>query len=1236
MKIFFSFMVIFLKYKISLNLGKILRFNSIKWPFFLLLLGVFPALSGPLVEDSSDEESQHSSLHGEMDVSYSKDRKVDDKHNYTLLLLDPTLVHNFDKRGEEFYWPFLNHKIKKTNLNIKGSIDSDNKGHIAIRYWQPFRESHAETLINFLTATQQREVPHSERPPVFVAGAILFKRNIAGRDYYPTLVLGQSWLSLINPDSIVRDFGLHLCISAGVLFDIKNQGAEVEKIKEITLEELRLDNPEKIKRKTLKSYKKFSDYGLEAGEVRISQIRIQPLRKWGRSLITGADWLKFREEVDESDPILALQKKIREFCDIFSAFSMDTIYDLLKEYVDVPVNQELAKKLDEEISKNWGKHCEGGSIFPHDKYWFRIRREGEREEIYNYISPGIKAIDLNETKIQGYSLKFLIRSLPIGMEGRYHWYDSGYWYEISDIRTKAMCRELERWHVDYKKALLLPPADWASLKKETEEDKATDYKEQYYNKMALRDINEVLQRSSKPPSWIRMLDRTSTTLKEGGKFEFADLVMKRGEEYYLLHVKRAKTGSAEFGHLCTQIERCVEYLSGNLDRTELFYPFIIAEWGFPNDDFLESYKVKKGIARKYRDLKIFNTASTDQKKIDEFVDHMRVERKSKSKHFIDSILSRIEYDKVDFKFWMETQQPFFFCLDHLQAREDDKRPFTQDFLKKYFDKAKNGVEKASFFIKDTLLEKKKKRHIHVVAAIIEDKPFKLKKEEESAKEFYDTNKILRMYQSLRNALGKHFKFAWTTITMKGEEFYGSFWEYPYQVEDVQNILSLRAGADSCSDKLTESAINGGNKVIYDEESGVYVLMPQSDNGTPQKRVGLLLKWLVSKKKVDSKKPFKVLVPYLTQKGHWVSGHLQFDPISKIVAVNILSSQEIEEKKIAKEVLDGNINALMKGYIKDGKLKYQLNKEIDEQLKKLYGEGFKVEFRAHETYLKTPRVNGGLFVLRLINNFLSSGIADSLAKDYEEGDVKKDRLGQFESLIKEGKNLARVFKKEEDRVSPILKNEESTNEEREDSEEESSSPPGRASFTGVSDDDNEEEDDDIIKAKKESLKEAEEKEKIGPKRLPKFNILDVKGDGNCFYYAVCDQLERLGHKFISNVTRGTEPSDSLRLKIQGRKFKDKEWAGQQEMINFAQEFKDVILCFIDTRYPDAGFAAFFYNEKTKKVEEYNPKEERPLPIDKKIVRLAFTGNHYMSVLEQPALGNGVLKNEFSFSSDDESE
>jgi hypothetical protein len=87
---------------------------------------------------------------------------------------------------------------------------------------------------------------------------------------------------------------------------------------------------------------------------------------------------------------------------------------------------------------------------------------------------------------------------------------------------------------------------------------------------------------------------------------------------------------------------------------------------------------------------------------------------------------------------------------------------------------------------------------------------------------------------------------------------------------------------------------------------------------------------------------------------------------------------------------------------------------------------------------------------------------------------------------------------------------------------------------------------------------------------------------------------------------------LRLRIQGREFKDREWAGQDEIIKVAQKFGFVI-AIVDTRYPANKFVYHYINQAGAYDHTNNP---ALLPKGQAIIQLAFTGDHYLSVTSVP--------------------
>lgn len=121
------------------------------------------------------------------------------------------------------------------------------------------------------------------------------------------------------------------------------------------------------------------------------------------------------------------------------------------------------------------------------------------------------------------------------------------------------------------------------------------------------------------------------------------------------------------------------------------------------------------------------------------------------------------------------------------------------------------------------------------------------------------------------------------------------------------------------------------------------------------------------------------------------------------------------------------------------------------------------------------------------------------------------------------------------------------------------------------------------------------------------------------------MQLINHPFTSNVPPGTLAHDSLRLYLQGADFQDREWADNALFDTFVRRF-DLILAIVDTRCAEAGFVCYY----KKGVGEVlmNPCASLPLP-DLPIIRLAATGNHFLSVRSHPELMQGTLTKPFNF-------
>jgi hypothetical protein len=157
------------------------------------------------------------------------------------------------------------------------------------------------------------------------------------------------------------------------------------------------------------------------------------------------------------------------------------------------------------------------------------------------------------------------------------------------------------------------------------------------------------------------------------------------------------------------------------------------------------------------------------------------------------------------------------------------------------------------------------------------------------------------------------------------------------------------------------------------------------------------------------------------------------------------------------------------------------------------------------------------------------------------------------------------------------------------------------------------------ARADSLKSGEKSGSIGPRKIEGWDIHDVDDRGNCFYDAVVHQLQLQAHPFIGGI-EGT----NLRLRVQGESFRDLEWADEPTIEVFLRKFPDCVLAVVDTRHPDSGFTCYFADSVTGEIITYAPEAGGTLPVGRFLLRIAATGNHFMSVKSHPALERGVIQ------------
>jgi len=168
-------------------------------------------------------------------------------------------------------------------------------------------------------------------------------------------------------------------------------------------------------------------------------------------------------------------------------------------------------------------------------------------------------------------------------------------------------------------------------------------------------------------------------------------------------------------------------------------------------------------------------------------------------------------------------------------------------------------------------------------------------------------------------------------------------------------------------------------------------------------------------------------------------------------------------------------------------------------------------------------------------------------------------------------------------------------------------------------------EDLKAAKTLSLRDAEAKGEVGPRIIFGWELHDVEDRGNCFYDAICHQMQIINHSFLATVPTTTLPRNLLRLRIQKDEFKDEEWAEDKQIDEFVKLFPDTILAIVDTRSPKNGFT-YYYLDVDGSVITQTPDVTNALP-ERPIVRLADSGNHFLSVVRHPTIQRGIVLNAF---------
>ena len=1007
----------------------------------ILLLFLNVILHGSDLESDSETSTNLSDV-----LLEEEGKKYPDE--YTLMLLDKSRVDWETIPGfaqDEPMWPFIAPHVREMeNRELYFShqaFDSSMK-HYVCKLMKDWHAVRAEKLIDRLLGSDRSGDRDSfdvdQRDLSFSSAMILFPIHDMP-DRMLAYLYGR-WPSLLNVDTIVKNFGLQAAVVVDVFCDLADlHNTELRVINEMTYEDCRIDDPMNARLRSRRGLHLFNHFRLNAGDSKIEGIRFKPVSSWGRAYITASDSFQFRIKSFDPSPLITLHEKAFHIYRCFKQSTDERIYTPLLPYMDIPLSREIAEQLTQELIKNWPKYFkkrEKGQtteesdldiIYPHWTYWFRALHALNKGEIYTFRGRSIigreqVTLIFNNTPDRDIPLFNLIRSLPIrvkmGTQEKYCWFDRGDWFEISDTRIYAMQSELEKDKIDYDEQLLLPPYDEETIllnKKrplpfstedalETDRDddvdtlqkeekeahtvqaEKKDYEELAYNKAAFAYIAKRIE--NERSAWVSFMDRENVSLNGlHNKFEFADIVLKFQDHYYLIHVKRANSNG--FGHVCTQAERCGMFLSSQFDRESLELAFMLAE-------------IRNEPAFPVNSRSCFEKDTLCEWPTDFESSRYKAFLKSKLLPNNDALQVFIDSTDFDASFWFKHPKSLVQLLKRIDGKD-----LAIGIIKQIHDLAQSGIDKSSFFTAGNIVSTDKRRKITIVVAIIKDAPFNLSDQKGEPR----INNVVRLHQTRQALSDKRLGFAWTTIPKKNDMPIKTLREYRYSSEDIDQLIKIRLELSPVHGHDYERSLkklNIGTKK-FPQFIDVIRLKRKASKGMfiiptfNKDRIGVnvdtyfakVLHQLVREDSVDLSS--FVVFPYEAADFHWITLIMHFDP-TRLVAITSSVTKELSKELLHfKEIL-------------------ATRKDFKDAMKKLYTQNKEMTLvYAPHCFLKHSYAHAsGPLCVKTIEDFFFSPLFDKLLEksvsDREIYDIKQEHW----SLLKgKGENFHTEFDESKD-------------------------------------------------------------------------------------------------------------------------------------------------------------------------------------------------------------------------------
>lgn len=673
--------------------------------------------------------------------------KEGDPDSYTLMCLDSNLIPASERVGDlekikvvnpikDWLRKELLEKTEKEDALEKLYVDERKLvGEISyylVRLYLKPHVSPSEHLTTRLWGGSIRQIDNYE----YSASMLIFPQP---NSTHALAYLLGTWSQLLNPHTIIHDWGLRLAATQ-VIFSDKN-------IKTL-LGKNNFDPNPTSRREKKQRLASIESFALEVGTEGLQSLTVLPkyaLKTSCQRLVVGSDWYKFflpaAETGKSGDTISSLVNMANYLYNVYR--NKPAIHSKLRYYLDDEVieSQEITE-LNKYLSNILPTAEANLKVFPADNIWkyyglspsFSYGKNKDKRHLLEALKDqklelhSLVSIKKARSKtINKEPINRILYSLPIEFKENFYRFDRGRWFKVAASRFSSIIQIMRDPSVKVNIEALLPYTLEDAMGEEGNEN-GGHYQEDRYNRRIVATLTGKNQKGI-------LLDRLNIYFNgQGNKFEFGDMLLYDDKgQYYIVHVKRRE--ARDIDHHRAQVERCAEYLATELKK-ENAKDLLLQ--GCINGLYLQheiSINKIKGQEKRLTHSKDFKDTFTKKERGEKLWNVYLKEIFKNARGTANLPIGKLKTSlrKIDLSFFEKYQEELIVALDALHDCSQKKELLLGE-IQKFFEAVKQLIEVRNVLFPSGLLTEATRKKATIVMAVIDDRNIEpIRKAEEELK-----------------------------------------------------------------------------------------------------------------------------------------------------------------------------------------------------------------------------------------------------------------------------------------------------------------------------------------------------------------------------------------------------------------------------------------------------------------------------------------------------------------------